>query len=218
MTIHRLGGKQWTVDREAAAQVMKWVCREEAVWRADLEAMAAHFPHWVLVGGQRGEPMRCRCGAPLAPVEGALRCVVCGKTGRADALMWVGQLPVLARPEASFAARRAALRSAGFAETEAGGLVYLLAPLVVAYPAEWPSLEPAVNYAPKWLATLGLPLANGAYHLIGNGRACLFGWQQWRPMTVAAVLQQRVVNHVTSLLKIAVGMPPDEAFIGRVAH
>jgi hypothetical protein len=37
-------------------------------------------------------------------------------------------------------------------------------------------------------------------------------------MTVAAVLQQRVVNHVTSLLKIAVGMPPDKAFIGRVAH
>jgi hypothetical protein len=37
-------------------------------------------------------------------------------------------------------------------------------------------------------------------------------------MTVAAVLQQRMVNHVVSLLKIAAGMTPQRAFVGRVAH
>jgi hypothetical protein len=132
--------------------------------------------------------------------------------------MWVGQLPVLARPEASFIARRAALRAAGYGETEVGGLVYLLVPLAVFYPTEWPSLEPGVYYALEWLAALGLPLADGRLHLIGRGRACLFGWGQWRPMSVAAVLQQRVVNHVVSLLKIAAGMQPEDAFIGRVAH
>ena len=216
--VQRLGGQTWVVDDKAAGQVMAWVGREAAVWRKELTEMAAHFPHWALVGGSMGQPVRCACGGPLAPTQGALRCVVCGKPGLADALLWVGQLPVLARPEASFVARRAALRAAGFAETEVGGLVYLLVPLIVAYPTEWPSLEPSVNYAPQWLTALGLPLANGSYHLIGGGRACLFGWQQWRPMSVAAVLQQRVVNHVVSLLKIAAGMTPDKAFLGRMAH
>ena len=131
--------------------------------------------------------------------------------------MWVGQLPVLARPKPRLRTRRAALQAAGFGETEVGGLVYLLVPLAVVYPAEWPSVEPGVYYAPKWLTTLGCR-ANGSYHLVGGGRACLFGWGQWRPMSVAAVLQQRVVNHVVSLLKIAAGMAPDKAFIGRVAH
>ena len=215
---HRLGGQMWTVDREASGQVMGWVRREGGAWRADVEEMAIHFPHWALVGGNGVQPARCACGGPLAPISGGLRCVICGKAGRADSLMWVGQLPVLARPDPSFGARRAALKAAGFGETEAGGLVYLLVPLAVIYPTEWPSLEPNVFYAPNWLTTLGLPLANGAYHLVGGGRACLFGWQQWRPISVAAVLQQRVVNHVVSLLKIAAGMSPEKAFIGRVAH
>lgn len=215
---HRLGGKEWAVDGDAAARVMAWVGREPTVWQADLAAMATHFPHWVLVGGQGAQAVRCACGGPLAPMPGGLACVVCERTGRADSLVWVGQLPVLARAEAVFGAKRAALRAAGFAETEAGGLVYLLVPLTVAYSTEWPSLEPSVQYAPNWLTALDLPLANGMYHLIGNGRACLFGWHQWRPMNVAAVLQQRVVNHVVSLLKIAAGMDANQAFIGRSAH
>ncbi len=218
VVVHRLGGQAWTVDREAAGQVMAWVQREAVTWQADLGSMATHFPHWALVGGNGLHPTQCACGGPLAPLKGGLSCVDCGKTGSANTLMWVGQLPVLARPEASFADRRIALQRAGFAETEVGGLVYLLVPLAVIYPTEWPSLEPGVYYAQKWLTTLGLPVANGMYHIIGSGRACLFGWGQWQPMSVAAVLQQRVVNHVVSLLKIAAGMSPDEAFLGRVAH
>jgi hypothetical protein len=132
--------------------------------------------------------------------------------------MWVGQLPVLARPDDAFTERRKVLAAGGFAETTVGGLVYLLVPLVVVYPAEWPSLEPGVYYAPNWLSAIGLPQANGSYHLVGGGRACLFGYNQWRPMSVAAVLQQRVVNHAVSLFKIVAGMEPHEAFIGRVAH
>ena len=218
MITHRLGAKKWMVDREAAAKVMGWVRREPAAWQADVEAMATHFPHWALVGGSGPQPAACACGGPLAPISGVLRCVLCGSVGRGDTLMWVGQIPVLARPDASFGARRAALQAAGFGETEIGGLVYLLVPLVVTYPSEWPSLEPGVHYASHWLAALELPLANGSYHLVSGGRACLFGWNQWRPMTVAAVLQQRVVNHVVSLLKIAAGMSPQQAFIGRVSH
>lgn len=216
--VHRLGGQTWEVDRGAAGQVMGWVRREAKAWRDDVEGMAAHFPHWVLVGGSRGMAVRCACGGALAPTARALRCVVCGAVGEAEALMWMGQLPLLARPEPSFVERREALRAAGFAETQAGGLVYLLVPLAVTYPAEWPLMEPSVTYAPRWLTTLGLPLGNGRYHVIGGGRACLFGWNQWRPMSVAAVLQQRVVNHAVSLLKVAAGMAPEQAFLGRVAH
>jgi hypothetical protein len=206
------------VDAVAAAKVMAWVRREPEMWRTDLATMATHFPHWALVGGKGAQPARCECGGPLVPTEGALRCAICGEEGRADTLLWVGQMPVLARPEASFAPRRAALQAAGFGEARAGALLYLLVPLVVVYPSEWPSLEPGVYYAPKWLTTLALPLADGRYHIVGGGRACLFGWGQWRPMSVAAVLQQRVVNHTVSLLKIAAGMPPEKAFIGRVDH
>ena len=215
---HGVGEARWSVDEQAAAAVMPWVARRPAVWQAELAAMAAHLPTWVLVGGQANRPAACGCGGLLAPTQGALRCVACGRTGRATQLLWVGQLPIPARPEPRFAARRAALVAAGFAEAVVGDLAYLLVPLVVAYPQEWPSVEPAVIYAPKWLAALGLPLGSAAHHLLSDGRACLFGWGQWRTMTAAAVVQQRVVNHALSLLKIAAGMPPHAAFIGRVDH
>jgi hypothetical protein len=219
VVMHSLGGKTWQVDRVAAGQVMPWVAREPKVWAADLAAMAAHFPHWALVGGEGHQPGGCRCGGgPLAPIQGALRCASCGAAGQASTLLWVGHLPVLARPEPSFGVRRQALRAAGFAETNVGGLVYLLVPMCVVYPREWPGLEPVVHYAPAWLRALQLPEASGAHHLYFQGRACLFGFGQWRPMTVAAVLQQRVLNHLVSLLKVAAGVAPTQAFIGKVAH
>ena len=216
---HTLGGRTWEVDGRAAAQVMPWVGREPDAWTADLTAMAAHFPHWALVGGEGHLPRSCRCGSgPLVPTQGRLRCAACGAEARAATLIWVGHLPVLARPEPSFGERRAALRQAGFVETTVGGLVYLLVPLAVVYPSEWPSLEPGVHYSPGWLRALGLPAAGGHIHLVGNSRACLFGYAQWRAMSVAALLQQRVVNHVVSLLKVAAGMTPAAAFLGRVDH
>jgi hypothetical protein len=215
---HRMGGRSWIVDSLAAGQTMGWVRREAAAWQADLTSMATHFPHWVLVGGDGSRAATCACGGPLAPQSGGLRCVLCGAAGEASGLLWMGQLPVLARPEPSFSARREALLRAGFQETVVGGLAYLLVPLVVVYPSEWPMLESHICYAPTWLRALGLPEYNAGYHLVGGGRACLFGWGQWRPMSVAAVLQQRMVNHGVSLLKIAAGVSPTEAFIGRVDH
>jgi hypothetical protein len=35
-------------------------------------------------------------------------------------------------------------------------------------------------------------------------------------MPIHAVLQQRMVNHIASLLKIAAGQAPAQAFIGRI--
>lgn len=212
----------WSVDPDAATGVA-WVARTQAL-HADLAGMAQYFPHWVLAGcdqppvnGGMGQLARCpRCAVLLVPTRAAMRCARCGREGHAEGLLWLGHIPALARPERPFLRRQKALLDAGFAQVTVGQAVYLLAPLTVLYPAEWPNVQPIVRYAPCWLEALDLPPNSASHHLIHNGRACLFSWGQWRAMPVHAVLQQRVVNHVASLLKIAAGQPPSQAFIGRI--
>jgi hypothetical protein len=145
-----------------------------------------------------------------------MRCVRCWEQGQADGLLWLGHIPALARPEPAFLRRQQALQEAGFAEITVGQATYLLIPLTVRYPAEWPNVEPTVRYAPRWLDALRVPRNSAAHHLIQDGRACVFAWGQWTAMPVHAVLQQRMVNHIASLLKVAAGQRPREAFIGRI--
>ncbi len=207
----------WLVDREAAAGVAAWVARAPEALEADLEGMAEYFPHWILAGSDGGRLARCsRCGALCVPTGGAMRCLQCAEEGGADGLLWLGHVPSLARPERPFARRQQALQQAGFAQLSVGEVTYLLAPLTVLYPAEWPNVEPVVRYAGRWLDALGLPRSSAAHHLVQNGRACIFAWGQWSAMPIHAVLQQRVVNHIASLLKIAAGQRPGRAFIGRI--
>ena len=209
----------WPIDTDAAAIAAAWATRAPAALAADLAGMAEYFPHWLLVGSVGRRALRCGgCAAFLVPTGGAIRCPGCGDTQRADGLLWIGHLPALARPEPASARRRAALQAAGFAEAAAGDTAYLLVPLAVIYPAEWPNVEPAVRYAGRWLDALGLPRGSAAHHLVGDGQACLFAWGQWSAQPIHAVLQQRVVNHVASLLKIAAGQPPAQAFTGRIHH
>jgi hypothetical protein len=211
--------RHWPIDIAAAARVAPWAARAPQVLEADLAGMAEYFPHWLLASSRGGRPSTCpRCAAPYVPTSGAIRCARCGEVGRADGLIWLGHLPALARPEPGFARRWQALRDAGFPEATVGELTYLLAPLAIVYPAEWPNVEPAVRYAGRWLDTLGLPRSSAAHHLIANGQACIFAWGQWSALPVHTVLQQRVINHLASLLKIAAGQPPQQAFIGRVHH
>lgn len=209
--------KDWAVDPPAAGRVMPWIARRPDVFAADLNGMAHYFPHWLLVGGRRDRPLRCsRCAAFYAPYDGGLHCLACGAQTQADQLLWIGHLPVPARPEDPFQRRRQALQAAGFPETTIDGAAYLLVPLTVGYPSEWPNVEPTVRYARRWLDLMGLPHSSGAHHLVGGGKACLFYWGHWQAMPVQAVLQQRVVNHTASLFKIAAGQIPQQAFIGRV--
>ncbi len=209
--------RAWEVDLGAAAGAAAWVGRAPQALQADLQGMAQYFPHWILAGSKGGRLARCaRCTALCVPSDGALRCVCCEKARPADGLLWLGHIPTLARPEDEFVRRQQALQEAGFAQVDVGGAAYLLVPLTVLYPAEWPNVEPVVRYAARWLDALGLPQNSGAHHLINNGRACIFTWGQWRAMPVHAVLQQRVVNHIASLLKIAAGQSPRQAFIGRI--
>jgi hypothetical protein len=209
----------WTVDTDAAAAAATWACRAPPVLAADLAGMAEYFPHWLLIGGAGGRALRCQyCAAFLVPTGGSVRCPGCGVARPADGLQWIGHLPALARPEPAFVRRRAALQAAGFAEAIVGDVAYLLVPMIVVYPSEWPNVELAVRYAGRWLDALGLPRGSAAHHLVGDGQACLFAWGQWSAMPVHAVIQQRVVNHVASLLKIVAGQSPAQAFIGRIHH
>jgi hypothetical protein len=74
-----------------------------------------------------------------------------------------------------------------------------------------------VRSAGRWLDALGLPRGSAAHHLVG-GQACLYAYGQWQATPIHAVLQQRVVNHLASLLKIAAGQRPERAFIGRIHY
>lgn len=207
----------WVVDTAAVASIVPWARRQPAVLHADLAGMADAFPHWLLVGAAGGQLIRCpTCRAPAAPTEGAIHCVVCRAPQTVDTVVWSGQIPALARPEATFTRRSVAAQAAGFSEIEAAGLHYLLVPLRVFYPHEWPNEEPQVFYSTRWLDALGLPHGSGAHHLLAQGRACLFAWGQWQAQPVHAVLQQRMINHIASLLKIVAGQSPHQAFIGRI--
>jgi hypothetical protein len=211
--------RTWVVDVAAAAKVAAWVARTPEALEVDLTGMADFFPHWVLVGSKGERPARCSgCDAVVGPTRGALRCVKCGRKRDVDGLLWLGHIPTLARPERCFRRRQQALREAGFAEVMADDAIYLLVPLTVRYPAEWPNVEPIVRYARRWLDALGIPHTSGTHHLIHNGRACIYSWGQWIAEPIHVVLQQRMVNHIASLLKIAAGQRPGEAFIGRVHH
>lgn len=207
----------WQIDVQVAQRLLPWAARRPDVLVRDLEGMRAYFPHWLLLGARNQQPLRCdACAAPGVPTAGALRCVCCRKELAADSLIWRGDIPALARVEPRFQQCRRALREAGFADIQIADQTYLLVPLMLTYPAEWPNEAPLVRYATRWLAALGLPASSAAHHIVGNGHACIYAWGQWQAEPVHAVLQQRMVNHVASLLKIAAGQSPQQAFIGRI--
>jgi hypothetical protein len=78
-------------------------------------------------------------------------------------------------------------------------------------------MQPTIRYAGRWLDAAGLPRASASHHLISNGQACIYGYSEWQAQPIHSVLQQRLVNHAASLLKIMAGISPDTAFIGK-AH
>jgi hypothetical protein len=210
---------EWEVDPQAIGKLLRWARRRPQVLQADLEGMFSYFPHWMLVGIAQGRTARCHtCHAPAVPTAGAIRCPACGHELVADTLAWMGLMPALARPEPPFAARRSALQQAGFGEVSTPNGEYLLVPLSAFYPSEWPNTEPVIRYAPSWLRAIGLPTASGMLHIINGGQACIYSYGQWQATAIHHVLQQRMVNHLASLLKIAAGIAPHQAFIGRIHH
>ncbi len=223
-TQHRYSGtseRTWQVDLATASSVAPWAQRAPALLAGEVAAMGESFPHWLLALGQHDAPVACgTCGNPVVFAAGAARCVACDTPADPPPgaqLVWVGHLPTLLRPASALDARLPALAAAGFPTFTVGAAHYLLVMLLLAYPAEWPHEEPSVRYSPHFLRLIGVgPGPSGITHLLSAGRACLYAPGQYQGTGAAAVLQQRAVNHLASLMKIAGGTPPTEAFIGRI--
>ena len=213
------GNRSWLVDPAAAATLAAWVQRQPQLFESDLAGMQTYFPHWILAGATAQAMVLCsECRTPVVPTAGAMRCLDCHQPAQASHLHWFGHVPVLARPEHAFQQAMQRLQAAGFGQIQVDHATYMLVPLSVWYPSHWPNQPPTVRYNQRWLATIGLPASNASYHLVGNGSACIYGYNDWVAQPIHQVLGQRMLNHALSLCKIIAGQSARQAFIGRVAH
>jgi hypothetical protein len=208
----------WDVDINAAARVQKWVKQFPGVFNREINEMKTFFPRWFLtVAKNDGTIVNCPyCNNTLAPKDGETGCVACHrklKTKEKLHLAWTGHLPTLVSGREKFLRKIGQEPDPAFPIIELNKNLYLLVPVVIVYPQKWPVEEAFCYYTPQFIRFLNR--FGGSYiHLIGGGRMCLFGYGQWNSITVREVIQQRVVNHLISMIKIADGMSPQEAFIG----
>lgn len=206
----------WEVDLEVLAATQPWARDEPRVLK-EIRAMEQMYPAWTLTLAQGMEALR-RSNAPgdsAIPAAGAWRWASDGAEFRRPpytVLAWEGLLPAPLK-----GLKGVAERLHGHYPVEmVQGAPWTAVPVRVAYATDYPQGQPFVFYDMRWIQTLNLPLGS-AGHLLGGGLLCLFYINQWkRTYTVADVLSQRVINHLYSTLKIAAGMNPHEAFIGRI--
>ncbi|HYG77929.1 MAG TPA: hypothetical protein VEK08_23185 [Planctomycetota bacterium] len=207
---------EWAVDLSVLAATQRWAA-DRARAESELSAMQQLYPAWVLTAGNGELPLERGDRKDVAvPMAGAWRWLSDGsKVSNARqqcALMWEGWLPA---PLAGLPQTAQRLRRCSASEDIAGA-EWTSVPVSVAYPSDFPNTEPSVFYRSEWLKVIGVS-ASTQVHILGGSRLCLFYPGHWkRRYTVADVLSQRVINHVYSILKVAEGAAPHEAFIGRV--
>ena len=210
----------WQLDLAVASRLMRWSRRVPELLAREAREMIEHFPHWLLTSGSENRPHGCpRCGEMMIFAEGKSQCIACGgpPDSAATQLIWVGHLPTLWRNEDRLQRYINPLKAAGCPLISVNNARYLLVPIHVGYPTEWPNQEPSVCYSSGFLSALGIgEHASSTSHMLGGGMACLYAHGQWNGVSVRSVLQQRLVNHLASLIKIAAGIDPNEAFIGRI--
>lgn len=201
--------RRWKVDLEAAARYAG-VAVERLAHEA--QEMAAHFPRWLLTLTRDGVPARCRSCDGLYVFENGARCVQCGTTSvpRNTRGGWFGVMPPigidgLAHIKDKLLARPPQRHVVGYREPIGN---YILVPVVVAYPAEYPRYPPNVHYLPEFRSIPGIPgdEYSHTFHMIGTGRMCLFTSSEWsEQLTCRDVLQQRAYPHVIKFLNYANG-------------
>ena len=206
----------WDIDMSVLAETQRWAGDSARVER-ELGAMAEMYPSWVLtnaVGAQLAErEQRADIAVPTGDAwrwasDGSL----IANMNPENALMWEGLLPA---PLGGLNRTRKKL-SGQYPVEEIRGQAWTAVPVRVLYSSNFPRAVPDVSYSETWLRALQIA-SSANQHLYGGGRLCLFYPGQWKVRyTVADVLSQRVINHVYSMLKIANGMSPANAFIGRI--
>jgi hypothetical protein len=208
---------RWTVDLAAAGRVATWARENPTLLAQEVAEMATYFPRWVLTVGDGQRRLPCgSCGDVLVFREGKCRCVRCGRAlaRRSAQLAWMGHLPVPVGGLPRTLARIQAQAHPGYPLVTVGGTPLWLVPVAAFYPADWPRSEPIVRYDSELFRILGIPYAGASHHIVDTNRMCLYAWSQWRAVTLRVVLQQRVVNHLASLLKVGDGQAPVAAFAG----
>jgi len=213
--------RRWPVDLSAAAR-LAGVELDRLIREA--REMAEHFPRWVLAVTRDGEPATCRACDGLVVFDAGVRCASCGKPvrdpPRGSRAGWFGVVPPvgidgLARIKDALVARPPRRHVVGH---RAGLGHYVLVPLVAAYPAGYPAHPPDVFYLPEFRDIPGVPRAEFSheFHMIGQGRMCLFAAGEWHAgMTAREVLQQRAYAHVIKLLNYANGKTDAFAIVSR---
>ena len=199
--------KRWVVDLAAAARTAGLDFARMTREAAD---MAEHFPRWILTLVRDGQPLKCKCDG-LYVFDRGTRCVLCDKPSKETRFRtgWFGVLPpigldglakiktaVLAKPpKRHVVGQRAPLGT------------YMLVPLVIQY-AVVASQAIDVYYLPEFRDIPGIPRDeySHTFHMIGQGRMCLFASGEWRDdITCREVIQQRAYPHVIKFLNYANG-------------
>jgi len=206
----------WDVDMSVLAATQKWA-RDSARLERELRAMTEMYPAWVLTNAAGAQLAEREQRADVAvPTGGAWRWASDGsllaQTNADTVLMWDGLLPA---PLGGLERTRKKL-SGTYPVEDIRGQAWTAVPARVQYRSNFPRAEPDVSYSETWLRALQVS-SSASQHLYAGGRLCLFYPGQWKiRYTVAEVISQRVINHVYSILKIANGMSPVHAFIGRI--
>ncbi|HMA34294.1 MAG TPA: hypothetical protein VKY74_07400 [Chloroflexia bacterium] len=206
----------WTVDLAAAARAATWARDNPALLAQEVAEMAAYFPRWVLTVGPGPAITRCKaCGEVLVFRAGKQRCICCGRTGAGSGLAWMGHLPMPLGGLPRVLRRVQAHPHPAYPLVTVGQTPIWLVPVAAFYPAAWPHEVPTCRYDPALFGILGIGAPGARHHIISSTAMCLYGAGDWRAVTLRVVLQQRVVNHLASLLKIGEGQDPSTAFAGR---
>jgi len=203
--------RRWSVDVKAAASLAGINAERFSVELAD---MAVHFPRWILTVSQHHALVRCQKCDGMVIFDRGARCVACDvKASRlpgAARPAWFGVMPPigidgLARIKDGLLARPPKGHVVGHRE---GLGNYLLVPLVVTYPPQFPLSPVEVFYLPEFRTIPGMPQeeVSHAFHMVGHGKMCLFAAGEWIPeMGARTTLQQRAYAHVVKFLNYANG-------------
>jgi hypothetical protein len=210
---------RWTVDVATAA---KSAGVDEGRLAREVADMAAHFPRWLLVLVREGQPLHCSCNGMYIFDRGT-RCVLCGHQAPKDPHAragWFGVLPPigidgLGKIKNAVVAKPPRRHVVGARD---GIGTFMLVPLVVQYPGAYPRYPLDVYYLPEFRDIPGVPRDeySHAFHMIGQGRMCLFAPAEWHEDTTPReVLQQRAYPHVIKFLNYANGKTDAFAIVTR---
>jgi hypothetical protein len=205
----RVTHRRWTVDVRAAA---RRAGMPEARMADEVAQMAQYFPRWLLTVAVGRELHRCRTCQAVLVFDDGLRCVECQHADKtappAARVAWFGVMPPvgidgLPQVKASLSRGAPAHHVMG---TREGLGVFLLVPLVAAYPPGFPATPVDVSYLREFSQLAPTEQVSHTFHMLGQGRMCLFAPGEWYPaMTAREVLQQRGYPHLIKFLNYANG-------------